>query len=271
MGGTKLGRKMSDGSDNRERCLTYGLPAFEQSPAWVGAEQAACNAASLHHYRRDGRARLQPAAGDRKLARQEPCPPVQDVRAFAAPVDSGSTLEQRRIELVLAREWQAVKGAPASLDADADRVRDGDVGIELCLISFSAMMKMLRENRSSGAAGQLLNRILCSLRPERVHIALYLNAGRQANRRRREELANCHGFLKKPRTAPTQVHLHVGGAAQSSPERRRRSASAAVSTITAESPCLLPPAYLLPHRSPEKARWQDMKLLMEPGRPVKCE
>lgn len=194
-----------------------------------------------------------------------------------------STLEARRLELrVLAQEVAKCTRCPELAATRTQTVfADGDIGIELCFVGEAPGADEDAQGKPFvGAAGQLLNRILaaCGLKREEVYICNTLKCRPPGNRTPLvDEVANCHGYLDRQLelVRPSFICTLGGSAAQAVLEttaplgklRGRFHDYRGIPVL-----CTYHPAYLLPHRHPEKKRevWEDMKLLMDRmGRPVK--
>jgi len=131
-----------------------------------------------------------------------------------------------------------------------------------------------------GAAGQLLNRIIaaCGMKREEVYICNILRCRPPKNRAPLpDEAGNCREYLEKtlelvrPRfvvTLGSTAAQNLLGTTQTIGKLRGRFHDYRGIPVMAT----YHPAYLLPHRSPEKKKdvWEDMKMLMaKMGRPVK--
>jgi DNA polymerase len=199
-----------------------------------------------------------------------------------APPDAGLTLGQRRQELtVLAREVAGCQRCPELLATRTQTVfGDGPPGVELCFIGEAPGADEDAQGVPFvGAAGQLLNRIIaaCGLKREEVYIANTIKCRPPGNRTPlASEVANCRGFLERQLelVRPKFICALGGSAAQAllgttqplGRLRRRFHDYQGIPVL-----CTYHPAYLLPHRSPEKKRdvWDDMKMLLaRMGRPV---
>jgi DNA polymerase len=130
-----------------------------------------------------------------------------------------------------------------------------------------------------GAAGQLLNKILaaCGVAREEVYICNILKCRPPANRTPRpDEAANCREYLDRQLEyiRPKSICCLGGCAAQNllgttAPLGKLRGRFHDIRGIPVI--CTYHPAYLLPHRQPEKRKevWEDMKMLLSKlGRPV---
>jgi uracil-DNA glycosylase family 4 len=130
-----------------------------------------------------------------------------------------------------------------------------------------------------GAAGQLFNRILasCGIKREEIYIANMLKCRPPGNRTpAATELSNCKPFLERQiALVQPKVICALGGCAaqnllnttESIGRLRRRFHDYRGIPVL----CTYHPAFLLPHRSPDKKKdvWEDMKLLLQRlGRPI---
>jgi uracil-DNA glycosylase family 4 len=123
-----------------------------------------------------------------------------------------------------------------------------------------------------GAAGQLLTRIIlaCGLKREEVYICNILKCRPPGNRTPLpNEAANCRGFLERQLDlVRPKFIVALGSCAASNLLNTTQSLGRLRGRFHdfRGIPVLVTyhPAYLLPHRSPEKKRdvWEDMKLLM---------
>jgi uracil-DNA glycosylase len=191
-------------------------------------------------------------------------------------------LEQRRVELqVLSRQVAACTRCPELVATRSQTVFGvGQAGAELCFIGEAPGVDEDAQGEPFvGAAGQLLNRILaaCQLKREEVYICNVIKCRPPGNRTPlASEAANCRGYLERQieLVRPKFICALGGSAAQSllgtttslGKLRGRFHDYRGIPVL-----CTYHPAYLLPHRSPDKKKdvWQDMKLLMaRMGRPV---
>jgi len=130
-----------------------------------------------------------------------------------------------------------------------------------------------------GAAGQLLNRIIaaCGMKREEVYICNVIKCRPPGNRTPLpDEAANCREYLEKqlalvrPRficaLGSTAAHHLLGTTLSIGKLRGRFHDFRGIPVL-----CTYHPAYLLPHRNPDKKKdvWEDMKMLLaRMGRPV---
>lgn len=130
-----------------------------------------------------------------------------------------------------------------------------------------------------GAAGKLLDKIIaaCGLKREEVYICNTIKCRPPGNRTPKpEETANCREYFEKQieLVRPKFICALGSTAAQnvlgvSAPMGKLRGRFHSYKGIPVV--CTYHPAYLLPHRSPDKKKdvWEDMKLLLaKMGRPI---
>jgi DNA polymerase len=192
-------------------------------------------------------------------------------------------LEERRQALTVLA--QQVAGCVRCAELVATRTQtvlgDGQPGAELCFIGEAPGADEDAQGIPFvGAAGQLLNRIIaaCGMKREEVYICNILKCRPPGNRTPLpDEAAHCREYLEKQLelVRPRFICALGGCAAQNllntrAPLGKLRGRFHDYRGIPVL--CTYHPAYLLPHRSPEKKKdvWEDMKLLMaRMGRPVK--
>jgi DNA polymerase len=208
----------------------------------------------------------QPA--DSTAARPEPA-------VAPAPAAGDLSLEQRRHALsLLADEIKTCRRCAELVCSRSQTVfADGQPEVELCLVGEAPGADEDAQGLPFvGAAGQLLNRILaaCGLKREEVYICNILKCRPPGNRTPLpNEAANCRPFLDRQLELVRPRFICALGtcAAQNLlqttvPLGRLRGRLHDYHGI----PVLATyhPAYLLPHRSPEKKRevWEDMQFLM---------
>jgi uracil-DNA glycosylase len=198
---------------------------------------------------------------------------VEDPAATVAP--SVLTLEQRRLELqTLAESIRPCSRCPELCVVRRQTVfSDGPVGAELCFIGEAPGADEDAQGKPFvGAAGQLLNKIIaaCGMRREEVYVCNIVKCRPPNNRTPKpEEAGNCREYLTRQlELAQPKFICALGGCAAqnlldtTSSLGRLRGRFHDYHGIPVL--CTYHPAYLLPHRSPEKKRdvWEDMKLLM---------
>jgi DNA polymerase len=204
----------------------------------------------------------------------------------AAPAQSPSTeltLEERRLALdVLAQEIRSCARCAELVSTRTQTVfGDGQPGVELCFIGEAPGADEDAQGKPFvGAAGQLLNRIIaaCGMKREEVYICNIIKCRPPGNRTPlQEEADNCRDYLERQLelVRPRFICALGGCAAQNllktrAPLGKLRGRFHDYRGIPVM--CTYHPAYLLPHRSPDKKKdvWEDMKMLMaRMGRPVK--
>jgi DNA polymerase len=191
-------------------------------------------------------------------------------------------VEERRTALsVLA---QTVAGCTRCKELAATRTQTvfgvGKPGVELCFVGEAPGADEDAQGEPFvGAAGQLLNRIIaaCGMKREDVYICNIIKCRPPGNRLPlADEAAHCREYLEKQIELVSPKFIcalgstaaqNLLGTTQSIGKLRGRFHSyRGVPTI-----CTYHPAYLLPHRSPDKKKevWADMKMLLSRmGRPV---
>ncbi|MCI0682476.1 MAG: uracil-DNA glycosylase [Gemmataceae bacterium] len=211
-----------------------------------------------------------------------PPPPVTPAAAAGAEPAPASPLEQRRQALqMLAAEVKGCMKCPELASTRTQTVfADGPPGVELCFIGEAPGADEDAQGLPFvGAAGQLLNKIIaaCGMKREEVYICNILKCRPPGNRTPLPiEASNCRGFLERQlELVQPKFICALGG-------------SAAANLLQTTTPIgklrgrfhdwrgipvmvTYHPAYLLPHRSPEKKKdvWEDMKILLaRMGRPV---
>jgi uracil-DNA glycosylase len=211
---------------------------------------------------------VQPKAAERET--------VVEVAAPVPPTAAEPSIEQRRIALQqLAKEVSTCTRCPELCSTRTQTVfGQGEPGVELCFIGEAPGGDEDRQGLPFvGAAGQLLDKIIaaCGLKREEVYIMNMLRCRPPGNRTPLpNEVANCRGFLERqidlvrpkficalggcPATNLLQTPLSLGKL------RGRFHDYRGIPVLVTYHP-----AYLLPHRSPEKKRevWDDMKMLMQ--------
>jgi DNA polymerase len=199
-----------------------------------------------------------------------------------APPKPVLTVEQRRHELkVLAGK---VSGCTRCAELAATRTQTvfgvGPIGAELCFIGEAPGADEDAQGEPFvGAAGQLLNRIIaaCGMKREEVYICNIIRCRPPNNRTPLpNEAANCREYLEKtlelvaPRfvcALGSTAAQNLLGTTQSLGKLRGRFHDYRGIPVMVT----YHPAYLLPHRSPQKKGdvWEDMKMLLaRMGRPV---
>jgi DNA polymerase len=179
---------------------------------------------------------------------------------------------------------EGIRGCPRCAELAYSRTQTvfgvGPVDPPLCLIGEAPGADEDRLGEPFvGAAGQLLNRILaaCGFKREEVYICNILKCRPPGNRTPKpEEAANCREYLDRQLelVRPQYICCLGGTAAQNllgttAPLGRLRGKFHDYKGVPVL--CTYHPAFLLPHRSPDKKKdvWEDMKLLLRKmGRPI---
>jgi uracil-DNA glycosylase family 4 len=191
-------------------------------------------------------------------------------------------LEQRRQELrLLAEEVQkCTRCAELACTRTQTVFADGSVGAELCFIGEAPGADEDAQGLPFvGAAGQLLNKIIaaCGLKREEVYICNILKCRPPGNRTPlTHEAANCRPFLERQLELVRPKFICALG---SSAAQNLLGTTLSIGKLRGRFHdyrgipvlCTYHPAFLLPHRSPDKKRdvWEDMKMLLaRMGRPV---
>ena len=198
-----------------------------------------------------------------------------DARRRAA---RAQTLDQRTARVAApgraVRPCTALRRTGGHADADGLRRRAASTP-DICFIGEAPGADEDRLGEPFvGAAGQLLNRIIaaCGLNREEVYICNILKCRPPGNRTPKpDEAANCREYLERQLDAgPAEVRSAASAA------RRRRTCSASTAPLGKLRGrfhdykgipvlCTYHPAFLLPHRQPEKKKdvWDDMKTLLK--------
>jgi uracil-DNA glycosylase len=185
------------------------------------------------------------------------------------------TPAERRIALqVLAERVSSCTRCPELSSTRTQTVfADGPLGAELCFIGEAPGADEDAQGKPFvGAAGQLLNKIIaaCGMKREEVYICNIIKCRPPGNRTpKAEEALQCREYLTQQMQLlqPKFICALGGCAAQQLLQtteslgrlRRRFHDYCGIPVLVTYHP-----AYLLPHRSPEKKRdvWEDMQLLM---------
>lgn len=200
----------------------------------------------------------------------------------AEPTGPALPLEERRVALeTLAGE---VKGCMRCAELCSTRTQtvfaDGAINAELCFIGEAPGADEDAQGLPFvGAAGQLLNRIIAAMgfRREEVYICNILKCRPPNNRMPlASEAANCRDYLDRQLALVQPKYIVALGSCAAG---NLLGTTLAVGRLRGRLhdykgiPVMVTyhPAYLLPHRSPDKKRdvWEDMKtLLTKMGRPI---
>jgi DNA polymerase len=198
------------------------------------------------------------------------------------PAEAGElTLEQRRLALEVLKTEVAACQRCAALASTRTQIvfGDGQAGAELCFVGEAPGADEDAQGVPFvGAAGQLLNRVIaaCGMKREEVYILNILRCRPPGNRTPRpDEAANCRAFLERQiELVGPKFLCTLGGCAA----QNLLNTTASLSRLRGRFHdyrgipvlCTYHPAYMLPHRCPDKkteverkkAVWEDMKLLM---------
>ncbi len=177
------------------------------------------------------------------------------------------SLEHRRHALeLLAEQVSTCSRCPQLMSTRTQTVfGQGPVGAELCFVGEAPGADEDAQGLPFvGAAGQLLNKIIaaCGMKREEVYVCNILRCRPPGNRTpRADEASNCREYLEKQieLVGPKFICALGGCAAQNGRLRKRFHDYRGIPVLVTYHP-----AYLLPHRSPDKKKdvWEDMKLLM---------
>jgi DNA polymerase len=212
---------------------------------------------------------------------QKPAP-LAEGELFNALPTTEVPIEERRTALSVLAE--TVAGCTRCKELAATRTQTvfgvGRPGVELCFVGEAPGADEDAQGEPFvGAAGQLLNRIIaaCGMKREDVYICNIIKCRPPGNRLPlADEAAHCREYLEmqidlvSPKficALGSTAAQNLLGTTQSIGKLRGRFHSyRGIPTI-----CTYHPAYLLPHRSPDKKKdvWADMKMLLSRmGRPV---
>jgi uracil-DNA glycosylase family 4 len=252
-------------------------------------EELACQARQHLESLRAAGVEWLPAAHTAPLpVRPAQAPATVTAPTLFAAAEGEPSLEQRRQALELLAEQVSTCSRCSELFCTRTQTvfGQGSPGAELCFIGEAPGADEDAQGLPFvGPAGQLLNKIIaaCGLKREEVYIGNILKCRPPGNRTpRADEAANCREYLERQLelVAPKFICTLGGCAAQNLLQttqslgrlRGRFHDYKGIPVL-----CTYHPAYLLPHRSPDKqtelerkkAVWEDMKLLLaRMGRPV---
>lgn len=217
------------------------------------------------------------------FAEQDQPKPSPEIPAMTPSNETPSlSPDQRRHELQLVAE--KVSGCTRCAELASTRTQTvfgvGPLDPDLCFIGEApGADEDAAGEPFVGAAGQLLNRIIaaCNMKREEVYICNILKCRPPGNRTPlANEAANCREYLDRqlemvrPKficALGSTAAQYLLGTTQSIGKLRGRFHDYKGIPVI----CTYHPAYLLPHRNPDKKKdvWEDMKKLMERmGRPV---
>lgn len=221
------------------------------------------------------------------LPAEEPMPkkslPAAPANETAAQPETAAEPSEGKLPALrlLAEEIRGCTRCPALASTRTQTVfADGNPDAEVCFIGEAPGADEDAQGLPFvGAAGQLLNKIIdaMGLRRDEVYICNILKCRPPGNRTPLpDEAANCRGFLERQLdlVRPSFI-VALGGCAATNllqtttPLGKLRGRFHEYRGI----PVLVTyhPAYLLPHRSPDKKKdvWEDMKMLLtRMGRPI---
>jgi DNA polymerase len=207
--------------------------------------------------------------------------PDDDPAPSPLPTDSLTVAQRRQALEVLAETVSHCTRCPSLAATRTQTVFGvGPLAVELCFIGEAPGADEDAQGEPFvGAAGQLLNRIIaaCGLKREEVYICNIIKCRPPGNRTpQADEAANCRAYLDKQlELVRPKFICALGGTAaknllstdKSLGQLRRQFHDYRGIPVL----CTYHPAFLLPHRSPEKKRdvWEDMKMLLaRMGRPI---
>ena len=202
--------------------------------------------------------------------------PVAGVPASPSePTASAGGLEERRQALALLKdEVSTCVRCPGLASTRTQTVfGQGDVGVDVCFVGEAPGADEDAQGVPFvGAAGQLLTRIIvaCGMKREEVYICNTLKCRPPGNRTPLpDESANCRGYLDRQlELVQPRFIVALGSSAASALLGTTQSLGKLRGRFHEYKgiPVMVTyhPAYLLPHRSPEKKRdvWEDMKMLL---------
>jgi len=207
-----------------------------------------------------------------------PVPPSENVPVMTSetnPVSEADDLSRRRTELEVLTKTVAdcTRCKPLAATRTQTVFSDGPVGAELCFVGEAPGADEDAQGIPFvGKAGELLNRIIAAMgfTREEVYICNTLKCRPPGNRTPLpEETANCREYFDRQLDlAQPKYIVALGGTAASNllqiakPLGQLRGKFYEYRGI----PVVVTyhPAYLLPHRAPEKKKevWEDMKMLL---------
>jgi DNA polymerase len=233
----------------------------------------------------DGESRIDQEQASARSSNLVPPSSILDLQSSVLDPPSSTsklTLEQRRQALqVLAEEVCQCTRCPELAATRKQTVFGvGPPGVEICFVGEAPGADEDAQGEPFvGAAGQLLNRIIaaCKMKREEVYICNIIKCRPPGNRTPLpHEAANCREHLERQLELVQPKFICALGATaakyllntnQSIGQLRRRFHDYRGIPVI----CTYHPAYLLPHRSPDKKKevWEDMKMLLAKlGRPV---
>jgi uracil-DNA glycosylase family 4 len=222
-------------------------------------------------------------AGIEWLPKAPPVPPLASLPSDpSVEAHGGDDMAQRRTALeVLAEKVSTCSRCPELVATRTQTVFGvGPIEPDLCFIGEAPGADEDKQGEPFvGAAGQLLNRIIaaCGMKREDVYICNIIKCRPPGNRTPLiNEVENCREYLDaqldliKPKficALGATAAQNLLGTTQALGKLRGRFHDYKGMTVIVT----YHPAYLLPHRSPEKKKdvWEDMKMLLaRMGRPI---
>jgi DNA polymerase len=198
-----------------------------------------------------------------------------------SPLTTPAAEDRRRALKLLAQEVSACcKCAELVSNRTQTVFGDGGPGVDLCFVGEAPGADEDAQGLPFvGAAGQLLNRIIaaCGFQRHEVYICNIIKCRPPGNRTPLpNEAANCRSFLDRQlELVQPRFICALGGCAA----QNLLSSNLALGKLRGKFHdykgipvlCTYHPAYLLPHRNPDKKKdvWEDMKMLLaRMGRPI---
>jgi DNA polymerase len=206
-----------------------------------------------------------------------PLPSVEPTLPPSVPVTVANELtpDQRRHSLTLLAKEASQCTCCAALSSTRTQTvfGQGEPGAEICFVGEAPGADEDAQGLPFvGAAGQLLTRIIlaCGFKREDVYICNILKCRPPGNRTPQpDEAANCRGFLTRQlELVQPKFIVALGSCAATNLLNTTQSLGRLRGRFHDYNgiPVLVTyhPAYLLPHRNPEKKRdvWEDMKMLL---------
>jgi uracil-DNA glycosylase family 4 len=224
-------------------------------------------------------AQVLPGSMDKVLEKNSPSTPKE---VELSTSEAEPSLVQRRKALVALT--QQVSTCTRCSELACTRTQtvfgDGQPGVDLCFVGEAPGADEDAQGKPFvGAAGQLLDRIIvaCGMKREEVYICNIIKCRPPGNRTPRpDEAGHCREYLEKQLELVRPRYIcALGGCAAQNLLNTTQSLGKLRGRLHSYKgiPVLVTyhPAYLLPHRSPQKKKdvWEDMKFLMaQMGRPV---
>jgi DNA polymerase len=216
---------------------------------------------------------------DRQMASAPPS--IKQVAASDGQREGVGIADRRQALQVLKEQVASCSRCPGLASTRTQTVFGvGAVGADICFIGEAPGADEDAQGEPFvGAAGQLLNRIIaaCGMKREEVYICNIIKCRPPGNRAPQpDEAANCREYLAAQLQAVAPKFICCLG---STAARYILNTTAPIGKLRGQFHdyggipviCTYHPAYLLPHRSPDKKRdvWEDMQMLLRRmGRPV---